>query len=143
MSFVTPLLERIKPLRYVSRKLRSACETPSLWRKFEWPYYHTGDESCVNNVLKVCGQHVKRLSFPHHVIPTSQLLSTLATYCDNSVHLSLPTTKLDSELLRSIYVYMGHLQSLDFQWANRDIKQLLKTVKCNSMNLKELTVREI
>jgi len=142
ISFVTPLLERMK-LRYVSRKLQSVCESPSLWRTFVWPYYHTGDQDCVTNILKVCGQLVKRLSFPYHVIPTSQLLSTLATYCNNSVHLSLPTTKLDSELLRSIFVHMGHLQSLDFQWADQDIKQLLIIVKCNRINLKELTVRDI
>jgi len=38
---------------------------------------------------------------------------------------------------------MGHLQSLDFHLANQDIIQLLEIVKCSSMNLKELTVREI
>ena len=142
MSFVTPVLERMK-LRYVSRRLQSACETPSLWRTFLWPYYHSGDEGCVNNMLKVCGQHMKRLSFPYHVMPVSQLLSTLATYCNNSVHLSLPTTKLDSELLENILECLQHLQSLDFQWDHRDIRRLLKIVKCSSTNLKELTVREI
>ena len=142
MSFVAPLLERMK-LRYVSRKLQSACETPSLWRRFVWPYFHTGDESCVSKILKVCGQHVKTVSFPHHVMPTSQLLSMLATYCNNTVHLSLPTTKLDSELLRTIFEHMGHMQSLDFQWAYQDIKRLLKIVKHSSRNLKEITVREI
>ena len=28
-----------------------------MWREFVWHYYHTGDEGCVNNVLKVRGQH--------------------------------------------------------------------------------------
>ena len=59
ISFVTPLRERIK-LRYVSRRLQSACEAPSLWREFVWPHYHTGDEGCVSNVLKACGHHVKQ-----------------------------------------------------------------------------------
>ena len=55
ISLVAPLHERIK-LRYVSRRLLYACETPSLWREFVWPYFYSGDEACVNNVLKVCGQ---------------------------------------------------------------------------------------
>ena len=60
---VSLLMARDKvKLQYVSRRLRNVIETPSLWREFVWPYYHVGDEGRVNNVLKVCGQHVKRLS---------------------------------------------------------------------------------
>ena len=39
ISLVAPLRERIK-LRYVSRRLLYACETPSLWREFVWPYFY-------------------------------------------------------------------------------------------------------
>ena len=140
ISFVTPLRERMK-LRHVSRRLQSACETPSLWREFVWPYYHTDDESCMKNVLKVCGQHVKQLSFPNHVTSTSISVTTLA-YCSNVVQLSLPTTKLNSEQLGEILLHMEHLQNLDVRWES-DIKQLLELIILYCMNLEELTIREI
>ena len=62
MSFLTAVRDKVK-LRYVSQKLRNVSDIPSLWREFAWPYYRDGDDGCVNNVLKVCGQHLKRLSF--------------------------------------------------------------------------------
>ena len=140
VSFVTPLRRRIQ-LRHVSRRLWSACETPSLWREFVWPYYYPGDECCVNSVLRSCGQHVKQLSFPHHVITTSKLIETLS-YCCNAVELSLPTTKLEPEQLGEIFVCMEHLQSLDIQWEN-DIRKMLEIVQHARVNLKELTIRQM
>ena len=140
ISFVAPLRERIK-MRYVSRRLQTACEAPSLWREFVWPHYHTGDESCVSNLLKVCGQHVKRLSFPHHVTSTSTLVRAL-TYCSNAVQLSLPTIRLDLEQIKEVLHHMRHLRSLAIQWES-NIKLVLELIiTCSHTNLKELTIRE-
>jgi len=121
-------------LQITSRRLRSVSETPSLWREFVWPYYHTGDEGCANNVLKVYGQHVKRLSFPNRISLPSRLLRFLG-YCSNAVELSLPTTVLNPEQLGKCI----HLQKLDIQWDGK-IKQLLEVVG-GTGNLKELIVR--
>ena len=122
-------------LQFVSRRLRSVIEIPSLWNEFAWPYYHINDEGRVKYVLKAYGQHVKRLSFPHHVTPA--ILTGMLSYCNNVVQLSLPSTKLDPEELGKILLQMGHLQRLDVEW-DIDIKQLLMQI---SVNLKELTIR--
>ena len=109
-------------LRYVSRKLRSVSETPSLWRELiVWPHYHPGDEGCVNNVLKLYGQHVKRLSFPQHVIPSKTV--EMLGRCDNMTDLSLPAAKLNHQQLQKIFPVMNNLQWLDVQW-DIEIRQL-------------------
>ena len=36
VSFLPTVLDKIR-LRCACRTLRSVCDTPSLWRKFEWP----------------------------------------------------------------------------------------------------------
>ena len=107
----------------------------SLWREFVWPYYHTGDESCMNNALKVCGQHASRLCFPHHVTPPK--LVKILDYCSNVIELSLPTTKLDPDQLAKVVQNVEHLWLLDIQW-NSNIKQLLELV---GMSLEELSIR--
>ena len=122
-------------LRYVSRRLRSVSETPSLWNEFVWPYYHTADEGCVNNVLKMCGSHLKRLSFPHHM--TSSKLTNMLEYCSNVIELSLPTTNLYPEQLGKTLLAMKHLQNLTIQW-NTDIKHLLEVVV--GTNMQELMI---
>ncbi|XP_065920040.1 uncharacterized protein [Dysidea avara] len=134
LSFLTATRDKVK-LRYVSRGLRSVTETPSLWREFAWPYYYGSDDGCVNNLLKVCGQHVKQLSFPHHVTPAKLL--RMLEYCNNAVDLSLPTTKLNPEQLKTIVLCMRQLQKLDVLW-DSNIKQLLELVV---VGLKELTIR--
>ena len=108
------MLDRMR-LRYVSRRLRSISETPSMWRKLVWPNCDRREENCLRNVLKICGVHIRRLSFPHHVIgplglqseiiqlkiefefnktilklvETSEVLKILQC-CGNVTHLSLP-----------------------------------------------------
>ena len=142
ISFVTPLRERLK-LQYVSRRLKSACETPSLWRDFVWPYYHSSDETCVVNLLKTFGQHVKQLSFPDHVLPVSNCLVSTLACCSNTVHLSLPTADtLDIDGLENILLSMKHLQSLDVQWGGY-IKEILELIISCNINLKVLTLREM
>ena len=51
-------------LRYVSHKIRSISETSTLWKNFLWPWYDSREERSVNEVLKACGAHIKRLTFP-------------------------------------------------------------------------------
>ena len=139
MITILPVRDKVK-LRYVSRRLRrglrSASETPSLWKDFVWPCYHTGDESCMNNVLKVCGRHVKRLSFSNHV--TFSKLVRMLDYCSNVMELSLSTTKLGPDQLGKGLQRTKHIQKLDIQWGI-DIGVLLELI---GMDLKELTVRE-
>ena len=136
ISFISTTRDRAK-LRCVSRRLRSVIETPSLWREFVWPYYHTSDEGCVTNVLKACGEHIMRLAFPHHVMP---YLVNLAPYCSNVVELSLPTTKLLPNHVGFIMKNMKHLQKLDLKWGSLDIMQLLIKIGVH-VTLKELTIR--
>jgi len=123
-------------LRYVSRRLRSVSETPSLWSEFVWHYYHAGDEGCVNNVLRICGQHVKLLSFPNPVTSLERLVATIQ-FCHSVTELSLPSMQLDHDQLRKVLLHMQHLQTLDIQWSS-EIKEVLEVV---GINLKVLTIR--
>ena len=124
-------------IRNVSQRLRSVVdETPSLWKEFMWPCYHNGDEGCVNNVLKVCGEYVQHLSFSHRHVTPSKLVKMLE-YCSNVIELNLPTTKLDPEQLGKVVKLMTGLQKLDTKWDD-DIKLLLELV---NVDLKELTIR--
>jgi len=91
-------------LRYVSRRLRSISETPSLWREFVWSDCRYCEEKHLYNVLKVYGTHVRRLSFPQHLVQpvgtkcsyttlafvnTSEMMKMLQC-CNNLTHLNLP-----------------------------------------------------
>jgi len=136
ISFLTMAQDKIT-LRYVSLRLQRISETPSLWREFMWPYYHTGDENRVNKVLKVCGKHVKRLSFLDHVRPR-KLIGMLGN-CSNLIQLILPATSLNAKELGAVLLQVRHLQRLDIQWYDRNIKQLLEMLI--DTKLKELTIR--
>ena len=135
ISFLSSLRDRVK-LRYTSRWLRCVIEeTPSLWKEFVWPYYDSCEECSVKEVLKMCGRHVKMLSFPYCRVPST--LIEMLKYCSNVQHLSLPSTKLDPEQLQKIIHHMGCLQSLELKVDNdKDIKQLLH----NANHLKEITI---
>ena len=133
VSFLTSTRDKVS-LWNVSRRLRCVTEIPSLWSEFVWTYYRSSDEGCVNNVLKVCGQYVKLLCFPHHVMPLC--LIKMLEYCSNVIELSLPATKLTPEQLELVIQPMIHLQKLDVWLEMYEIIQLL-TLK----HLTELTVR--
>ena len=164
-SFMTAR-DKVK-LRYVSKRLRSVIETPSLWGEFVWPYYHTGDEGCVNNVLKVCGQHVKRLSIhvsagqdvlsyydeldedwsyfgakPGGRLRRPKLLEMLCKYCSDVLELSL-IVELERAHIQWVLLRMKYLQKLDIHWCYDDIEQLLKVIGENNKNLKELVIRPV
>ena len=134
ISFFTVARDKLK-FRYVSTKLRSASETPSLWREFVWPYYHPGDIRCVNNALKVCGRHVELLSFPNHVIP---IYLGLFEHCRNLIELSLPKAKLDPKQLGRILACMKPLERLEVEW-DSDVRKLLEVV--DGSKVKDLTIR--
>jgi len=136
ISFLPTPCDRLK-LRYVSRWLRRVSETPSLWRELVWPYHLSGDEGCMNDALKYCGQYVKRFFFPTHVTPSK--LPKILEYCCSVVQLSLPATKLDPEKLGSIIQQLRELQRLEVQWDTR-FKDLLELIVV-SINLKEVTIR--
>ena len=113
VSFLTNVRDKVK-LRYVSQRFRSISETPSLWRKFFWPYYDHLEERCLSNVLKTCGRNIVELSFPHHVMP-SKLVKFLQ-HCGNIKHLSLShETKLSTEQLTKVLQSMVYLSVLNIR----------------------------
>ena len=137
LSFLPAVHDKIR-LRCVCRKLRNICETPLLWRKFEWPSYEDceSEEVSIHSVLKSCGEHVKLLSFPDHV-PPSKFVKML-DYCWNVKQLNIPTTQLNLEQVKIVLDHMKYLQELDIQW-NRETWRFLKLTFTTC--LKELTVR--
>ena len=146
----------------MSRRLRSISETPSVWRELVWPDYNYCEQNHLCNVLKICGIHIRRLSFPQHVIgplalPTivktvskdnqailklvemSEVLKILQ-YCSNVTHLSLPV--LDhpishdpDEELKEAVQKMEHLTSLSIHCHDSFLPYLTLTAP-----LKELTI---
>ena len=125
--------DRVK-LRYVSRRLRSVCEIPSLWREFIWPYLGVHEKHCVKSVLKSCGRFIEQLSFPNHVMPSMSALR----YCTNLVELSLPKTELSPDELEMAIEPMEKLQSLCIPWTYDEIYPVF--VICS--RLKELTITQ-
>ena len=126
LSLLSDVRDKIR-LRCVSRRFRSACETPWLWSEFKWPCYEDRDceEFCVQSALKSCGEHVKLLSFPDHVPPSKLIM--LLDCCRNVMQLNIPTTELDVRQLRSVLDNMKYLQRLDTEW-NREVWCLLKLI---------------
>ena len=137
ISFLTNLRDIVK-LSYVCRRLRDVCgcQTPLLWREFIWPHFDICQERCVKRVMRSCGRHIKRLSFPDHV-PNPSKLTSMLRYCINLVELSIPTSKLrSSDQLGKIIQSVGTLQNLDITWSS-DLHPPLDI--CGK--LKELTIR--
>ena len=134
LSFLNGTRDIVK-LRYVSRRLRGVCETPSLWRQFIWPHFDIREYRCVKTVLKSCGQYINYLSFPDHV--TVSKLALMLQHCSNLVELRLSTNKLNCDHLRRATESMGKLQTLDIMW-DSEISPLL--VICSRLN--QLTIRQ-
>ena len=87
----------------MSRRLRSISETPRLLYEFVWADCNGDEERCLYNVMKDCGVHIRRLSFPQHLIRPRKFPSTesqailklmqmvdMLQFCSNLTHLSLP-----------------------------------------------------
>jgi len=123
-------------LRYVSRRIRSAIEVPSLWSEFVWPYYDNREENCVKSLLKSCGGYIKTLAFPNNVPPLSVL-----QYCENVIELAVPTARFVPQRLGEfIQEHMRVLQKIDFKW-NTDFMLMPFLELITSSKLKELTIR--
>jgi len=91
ISFLCSICDRVK-LRYLSSLLKSVIEgIPSMRKGFVWPYYDSFEEYCVKEVWKVCGHHIKALSFLKSRLPST--LVEMLKYFSNVQHLSLPSTK--------------------------------------------------
>ena len=110
-------------LRYVSRGLRVVSETSPVWREFVWDYYDTREELCVKNVLKRCGEHIKRLTFLGYLTPN---LDEILQYCSNVRHVRLPVVMtLSPDQLGRAIQQLEHLRKLDIGWDDYEIKPLL------------------
>ena len=161
MLLLPETLDRIR-LRYVSRRLWSISETPSVWRELVWPDCDRREENCLCNVLKISGIHTRRLSFPQHVIGPLALPNIVRTvskdnqtilklvemsevlkilqYCSNVTHLSLPPLDHSNshdpdEELKEAVQKMEHLTSLSVHCHSVFLPYLTLTVP-----LKELTI---
>ena len=120
-------------LRYVSRSTQVVVsESPSLWRQFLLPQYDYRQERSVMNVLRMCGDYIKRLTLPGHMrkITVFQMLG----HCNNILSLCLLSTEIHSEELKIALSYMAHLEKLEIQFCT-DIKPLFHVGK-----LKDLSV---
>jgi len=65
-----------------------ATMAPSPRRDFVWPYYHTGEEGSVCDVLRQCSQHVHQMSFTHQATVLLKLVKMLE-YCSIVIEQSL------------------------------------------------------
>ena len=164
LQFLAEARERAK-LLYVSRRLRSICETPSLWRKFVWPYYSHREKEHLHSVLKSFGEHVEQLSFPQHVmlsrpvvknvshlVAAKRMLGVLDVlyFCHNLTHLCLSIgPDLTSEQLGEVVQNMKYLMVLDVYLPHRGLSServvhtdsTFQTLFNSSVRLKEMTIR--
>ena len=124
-------------MRYVCQKFRQISETPVLWKKFIWSDWEPRHVRHVSNVLKgCCGEHVREIVFPAHVMPTKIL--EMVQCCKKVTHLRLPTgSQLQLKHLEEILRMLTHLQSLDVYASGIYIKELFKvTTRANVKELK-------
>ena len=82
-----PICDKIN-MRYVCRRFKDVSETPLLWKNFVWPGCEPHHVRSMSALIKVCGEHVKRIFFPAHVTPI--VLLEMAQCCTKVTHLSLP-----------------------------------------------------
>ena len=111
-----PTSRDIVRLRYVSRKIRSISETSTLWKNFLWPWYDSREERSVNEVLKACGTHIKRLTFPGDfsagMAPSTAM--KFLQHCCNVTEITLDTC-LNGDEVQKI-VEMKFLRKLEIRW---------------------------
>ena len=110
MSYL-PTCDKVT-MRYVSQRFKDVSETPSLWKEFVWPYYEPRHVRSVSSVLKVSGEHVRKIFFPAHVAATKIL--EMVHWCTKLQHVCLPEgCQLFLDDLRDIVQTLTHLQQLD------------------------------
>ena len=98
-------------VQYVSRRFQDVSEIPLLWKEFNWADYEPRHQCSVSNILKRCGKHVRRISFPMHVTPRKVL--EMVCNCKEVTHLSLPKDTKDLRCLKLIVQMLTHLQQLE------------------------------
>jgi len=138
ISFLSSLRDKIK-LQYVSKWLKDAIEgTPSLWKEFVLPHCDSKEENSVMEILRVCGKHVKILSFPQCKLLPSIIVEMLQC-CNNVQHLDLSSTILDPDQVRKIIDNMQYLQTLELMIGiEGDFKKMLRST-CQLKHLRLFT----
>ena len=102
-------------MRYVSRRFRHVSETPLLWKEFVWPDHEPCHSRQVSRTLKMCCEHVRRISFPAHVCLKPMKVLEMGRRCTKVIHLSLSKTspQLSLHYVEEILCTLTHLQQLD------------------------------
>ena len=103
-------------LQYMSRKIRSISETSTLWKNFLWSWYDSREERNVNEVLKACRAHIKRLTFPgdsRGMAPSTAI--QLVQHCCNVTEITLGTCLLNGDEVQKV-VEMKFLWKLEICW---------------------------
>ena len=99
-------------MRYVSRRFRDVSKIPSLWKEFLWLDYQPRHVCSVSSILKMSGEHVRRVFFPGHVTQTKIL--EMLCYCTKVTHLCLTENfQLSLDHMREIVHTMTHLHQLE------------------------------
>ena len=121
-------------LRCVSRRIRCAVQTPSLWKCFIWNNYQPCHERCIRSVLRTCAKQATCLSIPDHVTPSK--LVSMIQHCAKVIHLTLPLFNF-KQVTKLLWV-MTNLRTLDIRWSE-DISPLLAAI--HGTDIKEVTIR--
>ena len=115
-----PLRDKMT-IRHVSRKLRGVSEIPLLWKEFVWLDCEPRHMHSMMKLLKIKGNHVRRIFFPAHVTPTKLL--EMAHYCRKVTHLSIPgDTQLRPSDVKKVICMMTNLEQLEVL-LNRSLMQ--------------------
>ena len=121
-------------LRYVSKRIRCAVQTSSLWRNFTWNSYQPCHERCVRSMLRTCAKQATRLSFPGRITPSK--LTSMIQHCTNTIHLTLPFFTFKQ--MTKLVLVMKNLRTLDVCWGDNIILLLSATRRTA---VQEVTVR--
>jgi len=159
MSFLSEARDKLN-LRYVSQRLRSISETPSLWREFVWSDCNRCEEKHLCNILKVYGTHIRRLSFPHHlaqlvtrvnnswgrprttlaIVNASEMMKMLQC-CNSLTHLKLaPLDYANSRFDEHLTMTRGIKEMKHLQVLNVHCYRSLQTYLNLGVKLEELTI---
>ena len=144
-----PICDKIN-MRYVCQRFKDVSETPLLWKNFVWPGCEPHHVRSMSALIKVCGEHVKRIFFPAHVTPI--VLLEMAQCCTKVTHLSLPKyTQLSLDDLEEIVRRMTHLQELDVFTYGKILQEvkgrtheglfIRRLLKVTANNVKKLKLR--
>ena len=99
-------------MRHVSRKFQDVSEAPFLWKEFVCLDCEPRHVGSMLNVLKTCGDHVRKIFFPAYVTPTKIL--EMAYHCRKVTHLSIPgDTRLSLNDLEKVVCMMTNLEQLE------------------------------